>query len=525
MNEAVIRKSDFDAVIFDLDGVITKTADVHETAWAELFNGYLRDRADRGGDPFEPFTTADYGRYVDGKPRYDGVQSFLLSRGIDLPWGDPSDPPDRETVCGLGNRKNAEFLRLVEEDGVEPYDTTVSFISDLHRAGIKTALFSSSRNAGAVLEAAGLGDLFSVRVDGKLAAELGLTGKPDPAYLLEAASRLGATPDRTAVVEDALSGVEAGRRGNFALVIGVDRIDQAAELAEHGADVVVPDLADVTVETAVTAGTSMADLPSALADNAGLPADLGESRLAVFLDYDGTLTPIVEHPDMAVLAAEARSVLENLAAVTTVAIVSGRDVADVIDKVGVSGLYYAGSHGFDIRTPSGEPVGDEEMARFDMFLPALDQAEAELRQELAAIPGANVERKRFAIAVHYRQVPDEYHASVAATVDRIAPGHPTLRVAGGKMIWEFRPDIEWDKGKALEWLLTEMDLDYPSVIPLYIGDDVTDEDAYRVLGDRGVGIVVGREDRTTAADYALEDANEVRIFLDRLRALVEGVGA
>jgi alpha,alpha-trehalase len=253
MSEVVIRKREFDAVIFDLDGVITKTADVHETAWAELFNGYLRERADRGGDPFNPFTTADYGRYVDGKPRYDGVQSFLQSRGIDLPWGDPSDPPDRETVCGLGNRKNTEFLRIVEEDGVEPYPTSVQFISDLHRAGIKTALFSSSRNAGPVLAAAGLGELFSVRVDGKLAAELGLTGKPDPAYLLEATSRLGATPDRTAVVEDALSGVEAGRRGEFALVIGVDRIDQAAALAEHGADVVVSDLAEISVEKEIAA--------------------------------------------------------------------------------------------------------------------------------------------------------------------------------------------------------------------------------------------------------------------------------
>ncbi len=521
MSEVVIRRSEFDAVIFDLDGVITKTAAVHEVAWAQLFNGYLRRRADDGGDPFQPFTSADYGRFVDGKPRYDGVQSFLQSRGIDLPWGDPSDPPDADTVCGLGNRKNVEFLRIVEEEGVEPYHTSVQFIADLHRAGIKTALFSSSRNAGPVLEAAGLGDLFSVRIDGEVAAEMGLTGKPDPASLHEATSRLGATPDRTAVVEDAISGVEAGRRGNYALIIGVNRLDQADELAQY-ADVVVSDLVEVSVE-GTNAETSMADLPSALVDNAGLPDELGQSRLAVFLDYDGTLTPIVEHPDMAVLSPEARSVLERLAAVTTVAIVSGRDVVDVMDKVGVPGLYYAGSHGFDIRSPSGEPVGDEEMVRFDAFLSSLDQAEAELRQDLADVPGSNVERKRFAIAVHYRQVPGEYHQRVADAVDRIAPGYPTLRVAGGKMIWELRPDIEWDKGKALEWLLKEMDLDHPGVIPLYIGDDVTDEDAYRVLGDRGVGIVVGREERTSAAEYALEDTDEVRIFLDRLRVLVEGV--
>jgi trehalose 6-phosphate phosphatase len=522
MSEVVIRKSEFDAVIFDLDGVITKSADVHEASWAKLFNGYLRERADGGGDPFEPFTTADYGRYVDGKPRYNGVQSFLQSRRIDLPWGDPSDPPDRETVCGLGNRKNVEFLRIVEEDGVEPYSSSVQFISDLHRAGIKTALFSSSRNAGPVLEAAGLGDLFSVRIDGKVAKELGLAGKPDPVSLHEATNRLGATPDRTAVVEDALSGVEAGRRGNYALVIGVDRIDQAAELARHGADVVVSDLAEVGVASDVTGEASMADLPSALATNAGLPADLAETQVAVFLDYDGTLTPIVEHPDMASLAPETRTVLANLAEVTPVAIISGRDVVDVMEKVGVSGLYYAGSHGFDIRTPSGEPVGDKDMAQFDTFLPTLDDVEAELRSELGDVPGSNVERKRFAIAVHYRQVPEQYHATVADAVDRIAPGYPTLRVASGKMIFEFRPNIEWDKGKAVDWLLTEMDLDHPGVIPLYIGDDVTDEHAYRALRNRGVSIVVRMEERTSAADYALDDTDEVRIFLDRLRVLIEG---
>jgi trehalose-phosphatase len=193
-----------------------------------------------------------------------------------------------------------------------------------------------------------------------------------------------------------------------------------------------------------------------------------------------------------------------------------------MEKVGVSGLYYAGSHGFDIRTPSGEPVGDKDMAQFDTFLPTLDYVEAELRSELADVPGSNVERKRFAIAVHYRQVPDQYHATVAEAVDRIAPGYPTLRVAGGKMIFEFRPNIEWDKGKALDWLLTEMDLDHPSVIPLYIGDDVTDEDAYRALHNRGVSIVVRMEERTSAADYALDDTDEVRIFLDRLRVLIEG---
>ena len=262
MSDVVIRKAAIDAVIFDLDGVITRTAAVHRRAWKALFDRYLRTRADRSGEPFEPFTTADYGEYVDGKPRYDGVQSFLESRGIDLPWGDPADSPDEETVCGLGNRKNAEFLDVVAEDGVEPYESSVRFVRDLQAAGIGTALFSSSRNALAVLDAAGLGDLFSVVVDGRVGDDLGLPGKPDPAYLIEAASRLGATPERTAVVEDALSGVEAGKRGGFALVIGVDRIDQAAALHDNGADVVVADLAEARV--APEASRPMSELPNVL---------------------------------------------------------------------------------------------------------------------------------------------------------------------------------------------------------------------------------------------------------------------
>lgn len=514
MNDVIITNRDFDAVIFDLDGVITKTAAVHEIAWAEMFDRYLRGRAEADGTEFRPFTTSDYGTYVDGKPRYDGVQSFLESRGIELPWGYVTDPPDSATVCGLGNRKNVEFMRIVEERGVEPYPSTIRFIHGLEAVGIKTALFSSSRNAVPVLEAAGLGDLFEVKIDGNVGADLGLPGKPDPAVLHEATRRLGATPERTAVVEDAISGVEAGRRGGFKLVIGLDRIGQADELAASGADVVLPDLDRAGV--ASSDGTwAVPSLPPAHSDE--LWSSIGDRQPAVFLDYDGTLTPIVEHPDLATLDADTRVALEQLAATTTVAILSGRDVADVIDKIGVDGIFYAGSHGFDIRSPDGGAVGGD-LSRFDAFLPELDATERELRSQLADVPGSNVERKRFAIAVHYRQVPESHHQTVADVVERVAPDHPTLRVAGGKMIFELRPDIEWDKGTALDWLLDEMGLDRPDVLPIYIGDDVTDEDAFRALEGRGIGIVVGREARTSRATFALDDTDEVREFLDELRS-------
>ena len=235
--------SNYDAALFDLDGVITPTAEVHMHAWAEMFDAFL---AEQGID--EPYTDDDYFQYVDGKPRYDGVRDFLASRGVELPWGHPSDPPELETVCGLGNRKNVFFNAEVKEHGIKAYPATVALIHRLREAGVRVGLMSSSKNTAMILDVAGLTDLFEVRVDGVAGEELGLPGKPDPAMYLETARRLGVEPARAAVVEDALAGVEAGRRGGFALVIGVDRLGQADALREHGADIVVKDLAEVAFE-------------------------------------------------------------------------------------------------------------------------------------------------------------------------------------------------------------------------------------------------------------------------------------
>lgn len=240
----------FEAVIFDLDGVVTDTASVHRAAWKELFDDELRRRAGGGDSGFEPFTDDDYRRYVDGRPRYDGVRAFLASRGITLPEGTPDDPPEARTVCGLGNTKDAMFHRRLDDDGVAVFESTVQLIEDLRSAGVHTAIVSASRNGREVLEAAGLLGHFDVRVDGEVAGDLGLAGKPDPAVFLEAARRLDVSPSRAAVVEDALAGVEAGRAGGFGLVIGVDRTGHADDLRRHGADVVVEDLAEVVLESA-----------------------------------------------------------------------------------------------------------------------------------------------------------------------------------------------------------------------------------------------------------------------------------
>ncbi|MHC5704617.1 MULTISPECIES: HAD family hydrolase [Streptomyces] len=232
--------------LFDLDGVLTRTAKVHAAAWKEMFDDFLRGRADREGTAFVPFDAVrDYDEYVDGRPREDGVRTFLASRGVELPEGAPGDPPERETVSGLGTRKNALVLRRIREDGVEAYEGSVAYVHAVRDAGLRTAVVSSSANCRDVLAAAGIEDLFDERVDGVVAREQRLHGKPAPDTYLAAARALGVAPGDAAVFEDALAGVEAGRAGNFGLVVGVDRTGQAEELRRHGADVVVDDLAEL----------------------------------------------------------------------------------------------------------------------------------------------------------------------------------------------------------------------------------------------------------------------------------------
>jgi beta-phosphoglucomutase family hydrolase len=234
------------ALLFDLDGVLTKTAVVHDRAWKQTFDAFLKARAEADGEAFKPFDAdADYNEYVDGKPRYDGVRSFLASRGIELPEGDPDDSPDAETVCGLGNRKNALVLELIEKDGVEPYEGSVRFVEAARAAGLRRAVVSSSANCQEVLEAAGIDGLFEARIDGKVADEQQLKGKPAPDTYLAGAAALGVEPAAACVFEDAVSGVEAGAAGHFGHVVGVDRVHHADALRAHGASVVVDDLGEL----------------------------------------------------------------------------------------------------------------------------------------------------------------------------------------------------------------------------------------------------------------------------------------
>jgi beta-phosphoglucomutase family hydrolase len=234
------------ACLFDLDGVLTDTVPVHAAAWKQAFDEYLRARAERRGDRFVPFDDKrDYERYVDGKPRYEGVRSFLGSRGVELPEGTRDDPPDAETIDGLGNRKNELLLGLIHNQGLEAYPGSVRYVEAACHGGLRRAVVSSSANCRDVLVAAGIVDLFEQIVDAQVAEREHLAGKPAPDTFLAGARALGVGPERSVVFEDALAGVEAGRRGGFAFVVGVDRIGHAEALRAHGADVVVRDLAEL----------------------------------------------------------------------------------------------------------------------------------------------------------------------------------------------------------------------------------------------------------------------------------------
>ncbi|PLX73415.1 MAG: hypothetical protein C0614_12930 [Desulfuromonas sp.] len=243
-----LSPDNFKAVLFDLDGVLTMTMPLHAACWKCMFDDYLRQRAQSGHEKFRPFEIAsDYHQHVDGKLRQDGVRSFLTSRGIELPEGEPDDPPERETVHGLGNRKNLMVNQAIASEGVEVIHGSVEMARHLRTRGVRTAVVSASKNCRMVLEVSGIESLFEVVVDGTLAARLGLPGKPSPETFLEAARQLQVEPAQAVVIEDAISGVQAGRAGGFGLVVGIDHHDQPQALLQAGADLVVKDLSELLV--------------------------------------------------------------------------------------------------------------------------------------------------------------------------------------------------------------------------------------------------------------------------------------
>jgi trehalose-phosphatase len=400
-------------------------------------------------------------------------------------------------------------LPFRRDGGVPVFESTIALLHRLIDTGMAVAVYSASRNCERILRAAGLDDLFTVRVDGIVADALGLAAPPDPAVLVEAAARSGALPQRSVVIDDSETGVTAGRRGGFALVVGLDRTGRATSLASSGADVVVPDLVDVIVRSG---DSPIARLPNALGAYGQLIGVLVNRMPFMCLDFDGTLSEIVSDPSTADLSPATSDALRALAAQCPVAVLSGRDLADLRDRVDIPGIWYAGSHGFELIGPDGTRHDNDDAAA---AIPALESAAATLRDALADVSGVLVEHKRYAVAVHCRNAAPERTGELVATVRATADDFG-LRVTTGRKVIELRPDIDWDKGKTVTWIRDRLATEH--VVPFYIGDDVTDEDAFDALRFNGVGIVVRHDEnrgRRTGAKYALDGTAQVTELLRR----------
>ena len=346
------------------------------------------------------------------------------------------------------------------------------------------------------------------------AEQLPAISDDDPAPLIEAAARLGTRPGRCVVVTDSEAAVAAARDGGFALVVGVERGGDGDAPSRHGADEVVGDLAEITVRTR---DLRMSQLPDAI-DALLTAADsaLGDRRPAVFYDFDGTLSDIVDDPDTAALAAGAADALRSLTARCPVAVLSGRGLDDVRQRIGLPGIWYAGSHGFELVGPDGDRHQNEAAAA---SIPVLAEAATRLREQLAAVSGVAVEDKGFGVAVHYRNAARERVGEVLSAV-RAAGRRTALRVTTGREVIELRPDVDWDKGKTLHWVLERIGrAESVDLLPIYLGDDITDEDAFDAVRHDGAGILVRHSDdgdRATAARYALDNPARVSEFTERL---------
>lgn len=502
----------FDAVIFDLDGVITQTARIHAQSWKKAFDEYLRLREKRNQEPFREFTLeGDYLTYVDGKPRYKGVRSFLESRGIQIPYGRASDSPDKETICGIGNKKNVAFVEVLKEEGVEVYPSTIQFIKQLKQAGIKVGVISSSKNCREILQIAGIEELFETRVDGEVSLRLGIKGKPDPDIFIAAADNLDTVPAKAVIVEDAISGTQAGRDGGFGLVIGLARQDNQASLLKKGADVALKDISEINLEW-IENWFRRTPKPLFQHWDKAKSVFLSRKKLIFFLDYDGTLTPIVERPELAVISGDMKDILKRLAKKYTTAIVSGRMRQDVEKLVGIKGLVYAGSHGFDILGPGVSLIEPHAEAAIPLIADVIKRVSGELNH----IPGVIIEKKKFSTAVHYRLVDEKYLPRIKELVDKVIKDNPSLRLMSGKKVFEILPKINWDKGRAIRWIMKAMKISWFGSSVVYIGDDTTDEYAFRAVHNRGCAILVSDKPKQSAADFQLSSPEEVKKLFEKL---------
>jgi len=515
------------AVIFDLDGVITQTAHLHFLAWKKTFDDYLKRKR-----KFREFTYDDYLLYVDGKPRYEGVRSFLSSRGIKLSWGNFSDSPCKETICGLGNKKNIIFKKILKKEKPKVYPSTIELIKELRRKKIKVAVASSSKNCSLILNSLGIRDLFSVQVDGVVSSRLSLKGKPYPDIFLETAKRLKVAPSSSVVIEDASSGVEAARWGGFGLVVGVARKNNVEYLLESGADIAVKDLVYLDIDWIKN---WFRRKPFYLSQRLNLrrelkifkrkgiflnpnyflklsPLYLKKRKSIFFFDYDGTLTPIVSSPDKAFLPQSMKRLLEKISKRFPTVIISGRPIREIKKLVGINNIIYAGVHGLEIKGEGIHFISPSAKRLRSL----ISQIKNELTPSLEKIEGILIEDKKFSIAVHYRQAKDKFFPFIRREVKKVLKEKKGLRLIQGKKVLEIIINSGWNKAWAIRWIMDRLGFSLRREKVIYFGDDTTDEDAFFVLRVWGAGVLISKKPRFSGAHFFLSAPQELEKFLNKL---------
>ncbi len=457
------------------------------------------------------------------------------------------DSPDNETICGIGNKKNLKFNELLKKQGDKVYSSTVQFIKILKKSGIRVGMASSSKNCKTILESVGqtssprrvgIEELFKTRVDDEVSVQLGFKEKSETDIFVTAARNMGTIPAKSVVVEDAVSGIEAGRNGGFGLVVGVARKNNEAELIENGADIILRDLSEISIEWIES---WFHKTPEVLFDywdkpkknldwelgnrtsergiiinsyykRSGKETLLSGKKLLFFLDYDGTITPIVHHPELAVLSEDTRGIIKKLSQKFTVAIISGRMRKDIEKLVNIKGIFYAGSHGFDIAGPRFSMIHPKA----EELIPAILEITKQISKEIGNIPGILIEEKKFSIAVHYRLVDVHNLPKIKTVINNIIRNHKALRLMSGKKVFEILPDIDWGKGRAIRWIMEALKISWTEASVVYIGDDITDEDAFRIIRTRGIGILVSDISKESTADFRVSSTDEVKKLLKKI---------
>lgn len=512
MNQKVKeQKIGMKAIIIDMSEVLIHTALISKNAWETIFNDFFKKTNAK-----QSFNDEDYYTYIEGKPKFERVQNFLNSRNINLPFGNQSDSTDDNTICSLEKKKSKVFSQMMKENELQFYEKALQKIKFWKEKGLKTALVSSDESFKKAINSTEIRYLFDVKIDGHASRKRGLKEKPEADLYIEATKELEIAPESCILFDDSVPGLQAGNKGNFGLVIGVNRRENRKLLSENGADLVIDsfDELDLFNDPEIKAWFNQ-PIPPFASQYVEIGEAVYEKTPVLFLDYDGTLTPIVQHPEAAVISKEMHEVLNECAEKFKVAAVSGRDMDDLKSRINLENMIYAGSHGFRISGPDGLYMEHEKS---EEILPKLDNMEKKLHQVfLDTIEGVQIERKRYAIAIHYRNSKEEDIPFIRNKVFETTEKSEGFKVGEGKKILEIKPDIDWHKGKAVLWILDKLGVTDPNkYIPIYIGDDVTDEDAYEALKGRGIGIQVGPGAEPTAAQFRLKNVYQVRIFLKEL---------